>query len=99
MPQVDNVVTEFEGRGVRLFAINLEENPEQITATLERRGLQLPVALDRDGVAAERYEATAIPQTVIVGPDGTVRRVFVGSSRNFAAELRAALKEVLEGAR
>lgn len=96
MPQVEEVVAEFSDEGVQLYAINLEERPEQIKATLERRGLDVQVALDRDGVAAARYEATAIPQTVVVGPDGKVTRVFVGSSRKFADQLRAALAEALD---
>jgi hypothetical protein len=45
-------------------------------------------------VAAARYEATAIPQTVVIAPDGNVIRVFVGSSRNFREQLRDAIKEV-----
>ena len=95
MPKVEEVVGEFKDQEVELFAINLEETAEQVETTLERRKLNLPVVLDRDGVAAQRYEATAIPQTVIIAPDGTVARVFVGSSRNFSEQLRAAIKEVL----
>ena len=41
------------------------------------------MALDRDGVAAIRYEATSIPHTVVVGRDGTIERVFVGVTRDF----------------
>ena len=96
MPQVESVVAEFEEQDVRLFAVNLEETAEQIQATLERRDLRVNVVLDRDGVAANRYEATAIPQTVVVAPDGTIARVFVGSSRDFQQQLRAAIKEVTE---
>jgi thiol-disulfide isomerase/thioredoxin len=96
MPQVEQVVSEFAEKDVRVFAINLEETAEQVQATLERRQIHLPVALDRDGVAAARYEATAIPQTVVIGPDGNVARVFVGSSRHFAEQLRAALVELTQ---
>ena len=95
MPQVEEVVSEFEEQGVRLFAVNLEETADQIRATLERRKLNVNVVLDRDGVAAARYEATAIPQTVVVAPDGTVSRVFVGSSRDFKEQLRAAIEEAV----
>lgn len=94
MPVVEEVVGEFEDKEVKLFAVNLAERPEQIKATLERRQIDVPVALDRDGVAAARYAATAIPQTVVIGPDGKIVRVFVGSSRKLADNLRAALTEL-----
>ena len=98
MPIVEEVVGEFEAQGVELFAVNLEERPAEIKATLERRGVEVAVVLDRDGVAAARYEATAIPQTVVIGPDGRIARVFVGSSRDFAQQLRTALQELTTGA-
>ena len=96
MPIVKEVVAEFQDKDVQLFAVNLEERPADIKATLERRQLDVPVVLDRDGVAAARYEANAIPQTVVIGPDGTVARVFVGSSRQFTDQLREALTELTE---
>ena len=76
MPQVDRVVREFSDQDVQLIAVNLEEPAKQITSTLERHKLQMAVALDRDGVVAAKYEATAIPQTVIIeaSPRRTSRR-------------------------
>lgn len=98
MPLVDKVVHEFEDQGVQLIAVNLEEPPKAITAMLERHKLQLTVALDIDGVAATKYQATAIPQTVIIDRDGKVARLFVGGGAKLADQLRDALREVLSGA-
>jgi peroxiredoxin len=75
--------------------VNLQEGPEQITAMLDRHKLKMTVALDRDGAIAEKYGASAIPQTVIINRDGTVARVFVGGGPHFDDELRDALKAVL----
>ena len=52
------------------------------------------VALDVDGAVAKKYGATAIPQTVIVGRDGNVARVFVGGSSHFDEQLRSAVESV-----
>ncbi|MEM9657534.1 MAG: TlpA disulfide reductase family protein, partial [Planctomycetota bacterium] len=70
MRVVDSVVSEFADRGVRLVAINIAESPEQIRLTLEHRGLEVPVALDRDSVASTRYHVAAIPQTVVIDAEG-----------------------------
>lgn len=98
MPQVDKVVDEFEGEGVQLIAVNLEEPAKAITAMLERHKLQLTVAMDIDGVAAAKYQATAIPQTVIIDREGKVARLFVGGGPKLADQLRDALREVVSGA-
>ena len=97
MPQVEEVVGEFPSADVRLVAVNLEESPKQITATLERHKLNVAVVLDQDGVVAHRYQANAIPQTVIVDRDGKVARLFIGGGPDYADQLREALKAVLDG--
>jgi thiol-disulfide isomerase/thioredoxin len=94
MPLVDGVVREFADRRVELFAVNMEEQPEQVKATLERHKLKVPVALDRDGVVAAKYAVTAIPQTVIIDGDGKVARLFVGGGKQAADALRKALQEM-----
>ncbi len=96
MPQVDRTVREFADQGVQLIAVNLEETPKQIKALLERHKLDLTVALDRDGVVAGRYGATAIPQTVIIDRDGNVARVFVGGGPHLGEQLADALRKVLD---
>jgi thiol-disulfide isomerase/thioredoxin len=96
MPQVERVMQEFRERGVELVAVNLQENPEQITNTLERQKLHPSVALDRDGTVAEKYGAHAIPQTVIIDRKGTVARLFVGGGPRLGDQLREALNAVLK---
>jgi peroxiredoxin len=97
MPDVYRVVNDFQGRNVRLIAVNLQEAPEAITSALERLELETTVALDQDGVVAEKYEATAIPQTVIIDAEGNVARLFVGGGPQLADQLRDALESVLRG--
>jgi thiol-disulfide isomerase/thioredoxin len=96
MPQVDSVAREFASQDVRLVAINLQETPEKIRTALERLKLETEVALDRDGRVAERYGATAIPQTVIIDRDGKVARLFIGGGPRFGEQLRQALKSVID---
>ncbi|MDB5335399.1 MAG: thiol-disulfide isomerase-like thioredoxin [Planctomycetaceae bacterium] len=96
MPQIDKVAKEFSEQGVTLIAINLEEAPDKIKTALTRLGLDTAVALDKDGRIAERYGASSIPQTVIIGRDGKVARLFVGGGTRFDERLRQALKAVLE---
>lgn len=95
MPQVDTVAQEFADQGVKLVAINLEEQEDRIKAALDRLKLKTQVALDRDGRTAERYGATSIPQTVIIDREGNVVRLFVGGGARFGDQLRTALQEVL----
>ncbi|MGI9471821.1 MAG: TlpA family protein disulfide reductase [Rubripirellula sp.] len=96
MPLVEAAIAEYDPERVRLVSINLEEPAEQIRSVLERHDMNLTVALDRDGVAAQRYQARAIPQLVVVGPDGTVERLFVGGGSGVVEQMKAALDELLK---
>lgn len=95
MPQVDRVAREFADDNVRLVAINLEESAERVKATLDRLKLETVVALDKNGRVAERYGASAIPQTVIIDRQGKVARLFVGGGARFDDQLREALRAVM----
>jgi peroxiredoxin len=98
MPQVEKVTGEFDQKDVQLVAVNLQETPQQIKAMLERHQLKIPrVALDKDGSIAEKYQANAIPQTVIIGRDGNVARLFVGGGPHLGDQLREAIKATLAG--
>ena len=97
MPQVEAVAEEFKARGVKLVAVNLEEGPKTIQSMMERHKLKMTVALDRDGAAAMKYQANAIPQTVIIDKEGNVARLYVGGGPKLGDSLREALEEVITG--
>lgn len=78
MPVLSRVSKEFAAQGVRLYGVDLEEGPTTIKAYLERQGLDVTVALDRDGSIAELYKVTGIPQTVIIDREGKVAVMHVG---------------------
>ena len=95
MPQLDKVAREFADQGVVLMSINLGERPEQIQAVMNRLKLSTTVLLEPDGRTAARYGATNIPLTVVVGRDGRIAKVFVGSGARFSEQLRDALNTVI----
>ncbi|MBM4004908.1 MAG: TlpA family protein disulfide reductase [Planctomycetes bacterium] len=96
MPEVERTVAEFADRGVELFAVNLEETENQIQQTIERHKLKVNVLLDRDGVVAQRYAATAIPQTLVIDQQGKVVRLFVGGGPKLSEQLRQAIQALLD---
>jgi thiol-disulfide isomerase/thioredoxin len=99
MPRVEQAVKAFDAAEVRLVAVNLEETPRAVTALLERQKLDVTVALDRDGVVAGKYQAAAIPQTVVIDRQGNVARLFVGSGPQLGEQLQAAIRAALGGVR
>jgi thiol-disulfide isomerase/thioredoxin len=85
---------EFDGQIVWI-AVNLQQDKKTIADALERLGVSPRVVLDIDGAAAEKFSVTAIPQTVVVGANGRVARVFVGGGHDLIEQLREAIQETL----
>lgn len=92
MPLVDKVMEEYKDKGVKLFAINMQEDKATASGAIERLKIHPAVALDVDGAAAERYQVTAIPQLVVIDKENKVAQLMIGGD---SAELRAALDKVL----
>ncbi len=97
MPIIDKVAKKFEKNGVLLFGVNIQEEPDEVHKFLEDRDLKLPIVLDSEGTAAKAYMATGIPQTVLVGKDGTVQVVLIGLSPNLEEELTKDLEALVAG--
>ena len=66
--------------GVKVFAVNLREDKAKVEAFMKSKSVDVPVLLDSDGRVAEKYNVVSIPQTVVIGKDGTVKKVLVGMS-------------------
>lgn len=95
MPVIEETVAQFDENDVRLVAVNLQETVGPITETLERLKISPEVALDIDGVAAARYQADAIPQTVVINRAGKITHVFIGGGPKLGEQLRAAIAATL----
>jgi len=97
MPILSEVAKSYKDKGVLLFAVNLEEDPDTIKKYLEKQSLTVTVALDEDGSVVELYSVEAIPTTVIVGKDGTIQSVHIGISEDMKEKLQKELDTLLAG--
>jgi len=95
MPMIEETVKAFDRDDILLVAVNLQETAEPIRAVLQRLKLDPQVALDTDGVAAARYQANAIPQTVVIDREGTVQRLFIGGGAKLGPQLSAAIQQLI----
>lgn len=98
LPRIAAVAKAREDTGLKFYAVNVGEDRNTIQEFLSSMNLQVDVLRDVYGEISSLYQAEAIPQTVVIGVDGTVRAVHVGfdagTEKQLAAELDALLREV-----
>jgi len=98
MPIVEKVTEEFAYKGVVLYAVNQQEEPEAIKKFLQSAKLNPRVALEKEGRVSRDYGVRPIPSIILIGPDGVIRKVFRGVSPQFEDELRSALSTIVKEA-
>lgn len=92
LPELDRIYQEKSTDEIRIFAVNLKEDAAQVQKFLRSHSLSVPILLDKDGEAARKYNIHAIPQTIVIGKDGEVKKVFVGAGNDTAEQLRAEIE-------
>ncbi|XZE20362.1 TlpA family protein disulfide reductase [Pirellulaceae bacterium SH449] len=94
MPDLIAATSEFEEEDVVLLAVNQDEDPATIREFLQEREWMVQVGLD-NGILSRRLKVQAIPQTVIIGPDGKIAFVKVGYTSDLRQSLQLAIKSLL----
>ena len=91
LPHLEKLYQAQKDKEVSVFAVNQQEEKPDVEQFFKEQKLSVPVLLDSDGKVGEAYGVQGIPQTVVIGKDGKVRKVFVGFSDELPEELSKAV--------
>jgi thiol-disulfide isomerase/thioredoxin len=97
LPTLAEVTARYKDKGVEFFAVDIGETPDEVREFLSGSGLNLTVVMDRDGKISDLYQAQAIPQTVLIGKDGSIQAVHVGVSPDLEGQLTRELDALVAG--
>jgi thiol-disulfide isomerase/thioredoxin len=96
LPHLQETADKYGKDGLVVYAINQQEAKPVIERFMGQQKLTLLVLLDTKGEVAKKYFVSGIPQTVVIGKDGKVRKVLVGFGPGSAEQLTAAVEEALK---
>ena len=95
LPGLIEALGAFPAEWVRFVGVNQAESAAQVRRFLEARGWKLAVALDASQDVGQAFGAESIPETVVIGPDGKVARVWVGYQPGEETEIADAVRKLL----
>lgn len=71
-PIVDRVGKKYEGRGLRVVGINVDDTEEVARVHTRKLGVSYPILLDADSDAQRAYGVSRLPSLVVIDKDGKV---------------------------
>ena len=78
MPLLDELYTRYERVGFNLLGVNIDDDSSRAMDMIDELGVNFPVLFDARKEVSKLYEVEAMPVTVIVDREGTVRYVHHG---------------------
>jgi peroxiredoxin len=97
MPHLQALYERYQSLGFELLAVNVEDNPEGARKWLEETPVTFPVLFDPKNEVSKLYKVVAMPSTVLIGRDGTMRFIHhgykPGYENEYQTQVRALLRE------
>ncbi len=97
MPLLDELYSRYQRVGFNLLGVNIDDDSRRAMRMIEELGVNFPVLFDARKEVSELYEVDAMPVTVIVDREGTVRYIHhgykPGYEDKYLDQIRSLLRE------
>jgi thiol-disulfide isomerase/thioredoxin len=95
LPVYESLAHRYAERGLKVYALNMDENVRAVPAFLEEVKVSLPILLDTNSVAEKILKVENLPTTILIDRQGRVRYFHVNFSKKSAAKYQAEIEELL----
>jgi len=98
LPHINELANDKDlaAKGLKVWAINSKENDAKVGPFLKDKSLTMTVPMDTKGEFGKNYLVQGIPTTVVVGRDGTIKKVFIGFGEGQGEKIREAVEAALK---
>jgi len=97
MPLLDELYSRYQRVGFNLLGVNIDDDSRRAMRMIEELGVNFPVLFDSRKEVSKLYEVDAMPVTVLVDREGTVRHVHhgykPGYEEKYLDQVRSLLRE------
>ena len=97
MPLLDDLYSRYQRVGFTLLGVNIDDDSRRAMKMIEELGVKFPVLFDDGKDVSKLYAVEAMPVTVLVDREGTVRHVHhgykPGYEEKYLTEIRALFRE------
>lgn len=96
MPSMERLQQRLGPKGLRIVAVSVDDPgmEAKINAFADELSLSFELLYDAPGRIRQQYQTTGVPETFIIGRDGTIRRRIIGAD-DWSSEANVAFLERL----
>ena len=95
MPLLEGLYQRYESLGFALLGVNVDEDPTQALDYLDEVEVSFPVLLDTQNSVSKAYDVIAMPSTILVGRDGTLRYIHHGYQPGYENDYQNQIRELI----
>lgn len=97
MPSIEALHRALGPRGLKVVAVSIDDpgQDDRIRAFAEELGLTFEILHDGTGRIASRYQTTGVPETFVIGRDGTIRKKVIAATDWSSPDNQALIAQLL----
>ena len=95
-PWMNRLMDRFQDRGLKIVAINLDQNSGAAQQFLAQVPADFTVAFDPRGKTPNAYGVMGMPSSYLIGPDGRIRAKHIGFHGDRVAAYESAIAKLLQ---
>jgi len=81
MPSLERLSRKLGSSGFAVVAVSIDEDGDSVVAAFARDlGLTFDILHDQTGAMKQAYQATGVPETWVISPDGVIIKKVIGPS-------------------
>jgi cytochrome c biogenesis protein CcmG/thiol:disulfide interchange protein DsbE len=96
IPELENISRNYKERALKVFLVNFKENTEAVAPFKNKMNLEMPILLDKYGVAAKKYGVNNLPKLFLIDQAGKIKLIHEGYSADLQQTLNAEIARLFE---
>ncbi len=95
MPSMEKLYRTMQGRPFEMLAVSIDDDPKRVERYRSSMEYTFPILMDQNQKVAALYRTTGVPETFLIGPDGTILYKVIGPLDWEDSENLAVIEEIL----
>ena len=96
MPHLEDLYQRYEPLGFTLLGVNVEKNRKKADQMLNDMPVSFPILFDSRNEVSKLYGVIAMPSTVLIDRDGTIRYIHNGYKAGYEQEYQTQIRSLIK---